>query len=1135
MAEQLVGWCALCKSRCGATYTIENGRLTGAGPAPEHPTGKSLCIKGKAAPEILYHPDRLLYPLKRTNPKTADDPGWVRISWEEAIGTVGQKLRAIRAEHGAEAVCYSTTTPSGTALSDGDDWIDRLIRLSGSPNWISSTEVCNWHKDSSHAFTIGTAIPYPDYENTEMIVFWGFNPTSVWLDQATQAAAARARGAKMLVVDPRRFGFAMGADHWLRVRPGADGFLAMGMMRRMFETGAFDTRFLRRWTNAALLVREDDGQFLRARDVDSSQEADAFVAVGDDGALVYVKRNSAVEGDKLLEARLSASIELETSTGRIHCTTSLDRLRQAFEAKTLDEVAEITWIPVEQIIAAADALGSAKSATYYTWTGLGQHAESTQIDRAFATLMSLKGGFDAMGGNLVLPGHPTNKVAGPQLLAAEQLAKAIGMNERPLGPPSVGRIVAHDFYDAVLNSDPYQPKALVGFGSNLTVAHANSARGREAMRALDFYVHCDIFENPTARFADILLPVNSPWERDAMRVGFGSGLKAEQHIQYRHKMVEPIGESRSDAEIVFAIANELGLRDQFFGGDIDAARSYILEPLGVTLEQLKENPEGISLPLKQRYKKYAEVGDGKVNGFNTETGLVELYSALLVRFQQPGVPEFDIGILPSNEEFPFALTTAKAGYFCHSQHRQVPSLRKREPDPSVSLSPEAAEGLGIEEGDWVDIQNHDGSIRMRAKIDKTLHPRVVRASYGWWKQSEHEGLSSYDPYRSGGSNYNILVDAKRLDPMSGTAGLRSQSCNVVPVKARNPNGWRGFRPMRIRQIRRVADEVTMVTFEGLDGATLPDYEPGQHITVSLRPDGSETEIIRCYSLIGLARQEDRKTFSVAVRFVPAPHDRPEFPDGKMSEIMNRRVTVGDRVDVKAPGGDFVIPAISRRPIVMVAGGIGITPFMSYLETVAAAGASHRIHLVYANRSQSTEAFADRIAEFRARIPTLTASRHWGATEGPLPDDVVTTRISIENLLRPDFEEAPAIYFCGPAPMTKALRQALKDAGHPPSLVFEETFAPAQVDQNSLPTGEYAVVFSKSGKTLTWSREKGSILELAESAGIKITNGCRAGQCESCEVKILHGECLHRVHVSHPGGDTCLACQAVPTGDVTIEA
>jgi anaerobic selenocysteine-containing dehydrogenase len=193
MAEQLVGWCALCKSRCGATYTIENGRLTGAGPAPEHPTGKSLCIKGKAAPEILYHPDRLLYPLKRTNPKTADDPGWVRISWDEAIGTVGQKLRSIRAEHGAEAVCYSTTTPSGTALSDSDDWIDRLIRLSGSPNWISSTEVCNWHKDSSHAFTIGAAIPYPDYENTEMIVFWGFNPTSVWLDQATQAAAARAR------------------------------------------------------------------------------------------------------------------------------------------------------------------------------------------------------------------------------------------------------------------------------------------------------------------------------------------------------------------------------------------------------------------------------------------------------------------------------------------------------------------------------------------------------------------------------------------------------------------------------------------------------------------------------------------------------------------------------------------------------------------------------------------------------------------------------------------------------------------------------------------------------------------------------------------------------------------------------
>ena len=159
----------------------------------------------------------------------------MEVSWEQALSEIGQRLRQIRDSSGIESVAVSTTTPSGTAMSDGEEWIERLIQISGTPNWVSTTEICNWHKDFAHAFTFGSGIPYPDYEHTDLIVLWGFNPSSVWLDQATQIAAARARGCKILVIDPRRFGFANGADQWLRVRPASDGILALGIMRLLIR------------------------------------------------------------------------------------------------------------------------------------------------------------------------------------------------------------------------------------------------------------------------------------------------------------------------------------------------------------------------------------------------------------------------------------------------------------------------------------------------------------------------------------------------------------------------------------------------------------------------------------------------------------------------------------------------------------------------------------------------------------------------------------------------------------------------------------------------------------------------------------------------------------------------------------
>ena len=170
MEERIPGYCALCISRCGCISVVKDGILSSVEPFPDHPTGKSLCIKGKAAPELVYSPERILSPLKRRNAKGSIDPGWEAISWDEAIETITAKLEKTAKESGPEAVAFGVTTPSGTGISDSFVWINRLAHAFGSPNTLFATENCNWHKDFTPQYTFGNSIGMTDYEKVGCIL-----------------------------------------------------------------------------------------------------------------------------------------------------------------------------------------------------------------------------------------------------------------------------------------------------------------------------------------------------------------------------------------------------------------------------------------------------------------------------------------------------------------------------------------------------------------------------------------------------------------------------------------------------------------------------------------------------------------------------------------------------------------------------------------------------------------------------------------------------------------------------------------------------------------------------------------------------------------------------------------------------
>ena len=197
--EHVPTFCALCISRCGAIATLEEGRLTGLSADPTHPTGQALCIKGKVAPELVYHPDRLLHPMKRTRPKDAADPGWERISWDEALDTIAGRLRDLADRYGPETVVFNTASPSTSAISDSHAWVTRLRRAYGSPNQAVSMELCGWGRWLANVYSYGTSLPagvMPDLDNAGCILFWGYNPSVSRIAHATAAVAATKRGGE---------------------------------------------------------------------------------------------------------------------------------------------------------------------------------------------------------------------------------------------------------------------------------------------------------------------------------------------------------------------------------------------------------------------------------------------------------------------------------------------------------------------------------------------------------------------------------------------------------------------------------------------------------------------------------------------------------------------------------------------------------------------------------------------------------------------------------------------------------------------------------------------------------------------------------------------------------------------------
>ena len=358
-------------------------------------------------------------------------------------------------------------------------------------------------------------------------------------------------------------------------------------------------------------------------------------------------------------------------------------------------------------------------------------------------------------------------------------------------------------------------------------------------------------------------------------------------------------------------------------------------------------------------------------------------------------------------------------------------------------------------------------------------------------------------------------------------------------------GWNGLRKFTVAKKISECEDVHAFYLKPHDGRPLPAFKPGQYLTFQLDLPGRDKPLVRCYSLSDSPHQKDY--YRVTIKKEKVPPDKPEVPPGAGSSYFCDHVKEGDILNVKAPAGHFCLDLTKTNPVVLIAGGVGITPMLCMANAIAASGSKRVAWFFFGVRNQREhihKAELEKLAAENDNIHLHVAYSKPGEQDVKGKDYQHEGRVSIELLkeLLPsnNFE----YYLCGSGAFMKSLTDGLEAWGVPDKDVFFEAFGPATVKKKTAaPTAEETthlakinVTFARSNKTVRWEPAAGNILEFAAAQGVKIDSGCCAGSCGSCVVAIKSGavDYLKKPDAT-PDAGSCFTCVCRPKNDLVLDA
>ncbi len=353
----------------------------------------------------------------------------------------------------------------------------------------------------------------------------------------------------------------------------------------------------------------------------------------------------------------------------------------------------------------------------------------------------------------------------------------------------------------IRSGDPYPLRGLVAFGLNHRM-FPGSASFLEAIQKLDFICDVDLFATDSARYADIVLPACSSVERSELRC------YPEKYVALSQPAIAPLGEARSDTDIVFELARRLGLDDPLLNpapdGSTPPGRGVRRRPgLDLRAERHDRGRSSRSTPAACPCPTRCPSWSASTcqSGFPTPSGKMEFASSLLARHGRPaGRPRRCPTYRPPRHspeaspdlaaDYPFVLNTgSRLPMFVHSRTYRLPWTRSLRPRPAADLNPADAARLGIGQDDEIELATPSGAIRVRANLTELAQPGVVHMYHGYPE-----------------ADVNLLLDPDYLDPVSGFPGFKSLLCSVRKVdgapagRRRGPRGAirRGARVEAVR-------------------------------------------------------------------------------------------------------------------------------------------------------------------------------------------------------------------------------------------------------------------------------------------------------------------------------------------------
>jgi molybdopterin-containing oxidoreductase family molybdopterin binding subunit len=757
---------ANCSGGCRMNVHVREGKVVKTSAIHnEDPREDRICQRGLTHAQRVYAPERIQYPMRRKEGTARGAGEWERITWDEAVTYITDKWKGYIEESGPSSVAY--TFGAGTYAANQYVYM-RLFNMIGGTQFEQMYDMAglNICRDITGRGLYLHGNDFNDIVNCKYFFNWGCNNTISGLPGwAFIDDAVRNHGMQVITIDPNYTDTAARSAQWVPLKAGTDTPLAYAMMNLVIEEGKADVDYLVKNTPSAFLVRDDNGMFLRMSDLgveptEGPPDRTGKPTVIDPRVFATAEGEFRPEGDDA-----TPTIEGAFDAQGVACRTVFELLAERAAEWPVERASEVCDIPADVITDLAHKYAEGPS-IYAAGFGIDHWGDSASYHAAICLA--------AVAGQIGKKGTGIHS----RLQGAMGSNMNIGGAVFPQG--ATGGLMSALLYlpkimeTGTYGENPLVIKSLFNYCGNPLASHVDRNALIAAFDKIDLIVDVEIVMNDTARYSDIVLPHPHWFEFNTVNT------TPTAYADLSERCVEPQFESKVDTEISRLLGNAMGFDNMDLGEDDyynllfdnDNCREY-----GLNWADLKEKKHILFAQLDYLFGN-KDLG----SPFATASGLAEFYfedRQPIFPHGQGGYDKREVALPywsraleaydenPLKETYPLNIVTYRDRFKTHTAYALCPWLLEIAPEPTLQVSPVDAEPRGIADGDYVKVYNDRGSVVLKAWLDASMRPGMVRTEHTWlqeqYKEGHYDSLTSVavrEPFPSTSPN-DCLVQVEK--------------------------------------------------------------------------------------------------------------------------------------------------------------------------------------------------------------------------------------------------------------------------------------------------------------------------------------------------------------------------------------